>query len=270
MENLSREELVSILGEEAANEIIAQREAGNSSGGKVPFTFLNKISDMLGNDLGAFGEFVVGVEKSKDDKGNTVYNNKGINLGKNFEFVIVSSCFYYKRFVPGSGNTQGRVFSSNLMRDLSELEKAVDNNGNPLPKTKDEKKALGWKVVRMNAGLVRKTAKDAWVPCIWEVDGSMLFGFNNVIEGVKDRGILSGVLNITTGIEKKGQIPYVVIDGTSTFKPLPAKFFTDEGTKLSDIILKMKEFIGARQGATTQAAPEAPQATTTETVPEGW
>lgn len=276
MENLSREDLVAILGEEAANEIIAQRDSANTTSGKVPFTFLNKIADAFGNELGAFGEFVYGVEKGKDDKGSTVITNKGTNVGKNFEYINVSSCFYYKKFVPATTKDgQGKVYSSNILRSLADLDKAVDGLGNPLPKNKEEKKALGWKVVRMNAGLVRKDAKSPWEPVIWEVDGSMLFGYNNVAS--KDtsggRGTLSGIMKISTGMEKQGQIAYVVIDEkASTYAPLPKDFFKDNAAAISDITLKMKEYINAKAGDTT-GAPSVPTAqphTTTVSEPEGW
>lgn len=276
MENFTLEQLTEILGLEAAQEIIAQRDAANSTGGKVPFTFLNKIADAFGNDLGAFGEFVYGVEKGKDDKGNIVITNKGTNVGKNFEYINVSSCFYYKKFVPAATKDgQGKVYSSNILKSLSDLDKAVDGLGNPLPKSKEEKKALGWKVVRMNAGLVRKDAKSPWEPVIWEVDGSMLFGYNNVAS--KDtsggRGTLSGVMKITTGMEKQGQIAYVVIDDkASSYAPLPKDFFKENAAAISDITLKMKEYINAKAGDTTStpSAPVAQAHTTTVSEPEGW
>lgn len=275
MNELSREELIAILGAEAAEEILAQRESSSNTSGKVPFGFLTKIADVLGSDLGAFGEFVVGTEKSKDEQGNTIYTNKGHNLGKNFEFVLVTACFYYKKFVPATTKDgQGRVFSSNIMKTLSDLDTAVDNQGNPLPKTKDEKRAAGWKMVRMNAGLVRKNNKDQWTPCIWEVDGSMLFGFNNVLDKdttSKSRGQLSGIMGIQTGMKKNGNIPFVIIDeDASTFTSLPKDFFTKEAPVITDITLKMKEYINAKAGNTV--APQAsatPQASTT-TEPEGW
>jgi hypothetical protein len=273
MNELSREELISVLGLEAAEEILAQRESAGNTAGKVPFGFLTKIADVLGSDLGGFGEFVVGVEKGKDESGNHVITNKGHNLGKNFEFVLVSPCFYYKKFVPATTKDgQGRVFSSNIMKSLGDLDTAVDNQGNALPKSKEEKKAAGWKMVRMNAGLVRKNNKDQWTPCIWEVDGSMLFGFNNVLDKdtTKSRGQLSGVMNITTGMKKNGNIPFVVIDeDASTFTALPKDFFKDQAASITDITLKMKEYVVAKGGNTPNTAPVAPQASVT-TEPEGW
>lgn len=275
MNEMTREELIAILGEEAANEILAQRESASSTSGKVPFGFLTKIADAFGSELGGFGEFVVGVEKSKDESGSTIFTNKGKNLGKSFEFVLVSPCFYYKKFVPAtSKDGQGRVYSSNIMKTLSDLDSAIDNQGNPLPKSKDEKRAAGWKMVRMNAGLVRKNNKDTWTPCIWEVDGSMLFGFNNVLDKdtTKSRGQLSGVMGITTGMKKQGQIPFVIIDeDNSTFSPLPKDFFKEQAVAVTDITLKMKEYVTAKGGAPVvqSSAPQVPQAQTT-TEPEGW
>lgn len=274
METMSREELVAILGEEAANEIIAQREeAGKASGGKIPFTFLNKINDMLGNDLGKFGEFVVGVEKSKDESGNTIITNKGVNLGTSFEFLNVTSCFYYKKFTPGTKDAAGKVFMSNIMRTLGDIDKAVDFNGNPLPKSKDEKKAQGWKLVRMNAGLVRKSPKDAWIPCIFEVDGTMLFGFNNVAD--KDtsgkRGVLTGITKIVTGIDKKGQIPYVVIDDVkSTFEQMPVGVIKDQAENIANITIKMKDYVNSRQGNVAATPAANTQAPTTSSEVEAW
>lgn len=276
MNEMTREDLIAILGEEAANEILSQRESAGNTSGKVPFGFLTKIADAFGSELGAFGEFVVGVEKSKDESGGTIFTNKGKNLGKNFEFILVTPCFYYKKFVPATTKDgQGRVFSSNIMKSLSDLDLAVDNQGNPLPKSKDEKRAAGWKMVRMNAGLVRKNNKDTWTPCIWEVDGSMLFGFNNVLDKdpSKSRGQLSGIMGIQTGMKKQGQIPFVVIDeDTSTFSQLPKDFFKDQAATVTDITLKMKEYITAKAGqpsTATNTAPVAPQVATS-TEPEGW
>jgi hypothetical protein len=273
METLTLEQLTEILGLEAAQEIIAQRDSANATGGKVPFSFLNKIADAFGNDLGAFGDFVYGAEKGKDESGKTIYVNKGTNLGGSFEFVNISSCFYYKKFVPATTKDgQGKVYSSNIMKSLSDLGSAVDSQGNPLPKTKEEKKAAGWKVVRMNAGLVRKTNKDKWEPCIWEVDGSMLFGFNNIIDKdtSKSRGTLSGVMKVVTGREKQGQIAYIVIDEkASAFEALPKDFFKDQAVAITDITLKMKEYVNAKQGS--QAAPSAaPQVEAQHSEPEGW
>ena len=276
MENLSYEELVSILGEEAAKEIIAQRNSNTSSGGKVPFTFLNKINDVLGSDLGGFGEFVVGVEKGKDDAGNSIITNNGINLGKSFEFINVRSCFYYKKFVPSTVKGQaGKVYSSNILRTLSDIDNAVDANGNALPKSKDEKKAANWKLVRMNAGLVRASAKDAWVPCIWEVDGTMLFGYNEVNKtggNIKNED-LKGILSITSGIDKSGNVPYVVIDlKKSKFEKFAdIKPITENAEAIKDMTLKMKEFIDARAGVAPSAKPTAPtQEQETLTEDAGW
>lgn len=274
METMSREDLIAILGTEAANEILAQREeAGKASGGKIPFTFLNKINAMLGDETGAFGTFVVGVEKSKDEAGNVVITNKGINLGTSFEFLNVTSCFYYKKFTPGTKDTKGKVFMSNIMKTLADIDKAVDFNGNPLPKSKDEKKAQGWKLVRMNAGLVRKSPKDAWIPCIFEVDGTMLFGFNNVAD--KDasgkRGVLTGITKIVTGIDKKGQIPYVVIDDVkSTFEPMPVGVIKDQAENIANITLKMKDYVNSRQGNVAATPTANTQAPTTNSEVENW
>lgn len=275
MENLSREELISILGLEAANEILAQRDNGKSSAGKIPFTFLNKISALLGDDqLGAFGTFVHSVEKTKDDKGNVTISNPGVNVGTSFEFITITSCFYYKKFSPGTKDVAGKVSMSNVFKSLSDIDKAVDYNGNPLPTSKDEKKAQGWKLVRMNAGLVRKTAKDAWTPCIFEVDGTMLFGFNNVAD--KDtsgnRGVLTGIIQLVTAIDKKGQIPYVTIDDAkSAFLPLPVGFFKDQAETIKDVTLKMKEYINSKSGnVAPSVTASAPQAQVTDSEVEGW
>lgn len=275
MENLTLEQLTEILGEEAAKEIIAQRDSNASSGGKVPFTFLNKINDVLGSDLGAFSEFVVGVEKGKDDSGASIIVNKGTNLGKSFEFLNVTSCFYYKKFVPSSVKGQaGKVYSSNILRTLADIETAVDNTGNLLPKTKDEKKAANWKLVRMNAGLVRASAKDEWIPCIWEVDGTMLFGYNEVnkIGGNVKNASLAGILTIQSGIDKSGNVPYVIID---TDKSKFTKFVDSaELVKSKDLIkevtLKMKEFVDARAGSAPAAKPTAPVIPATDSEVEGW
>ena len=277
MENLSFEELSAILGEEAAKEIIAQRDSNASSGGKIPFTFLNKIADVLGSDLGGFGEFVVGVEKGKDDAGNPIIINNGVNLGKSFEFLNVTSCFYYKKFVPSTVKGQaGKVYSSNILRTLSDIENAVDALGNPLPKTKDEKKAANWKLVRLNAGLVRASSKDKFIPCIWEVDGTMLFGYNEVNKtggNIKNEN-LKGILSITSGMDKTGSVPYVTIDlKKSKFEKFTdVKVIAENADAIKEVTLKMKEFVDARAGVAPSAKPTAPVAPQEETLTEeaGW
>lgn len=260
MEELSYEELVATLGQETADIIQEQRDAAKGTGGSsLPFTFLQKVSDVLGNELGAFSEFVVGAEKSKQDDGSYAWTNTGTNLGKEFQFVVVNVCYYYKRYVEGAGkNGAGKTFTSNIFKSLGEISSAVDYNGNPLPATKEAKREAKWKLVRMNAGVVRKTAKDAWIPCIWEVDGTMLFGFNNVVDSAANGGLLGGVLNIKTSHAKKGATPFVIIDESSELKPLPKDFFTKDAAVISDITTKMKAYQESKKGSTP--APQAPEA----------
>lgn len=258
MENLTYAELVSILGEDAAQEIMQQREAAQGKGGKLPFTMLKKVSDVMGNELGQFGEFVYGAEKSTDDSGESTYTSVGVNLGKDFEFVMVTSAFYYKKYVEGAGkNGKGRTFKSNMFKSLSGIETAVDHNGNALPKSKEAKKAAGWKLVRMNAGLVRKSSKDAWAPVIWEVDGTMLYGFNNIIEPDSNKGLLSKVLKVSATHKKSGATVFVVIDeAKSGLGELPKDFFKNESATIKTIIEDMKAYVDSNIPAVPNSAPQ--------------
>jgi hypothetical protein len=266
MENLTYAELVSILGQEAADAIISQREG--TQGVKIPFPIIKVISDALGNDLGAFGELVVGAERAKEGEG---YESLGTNFGKGMEFVVCGYAFQFKNYMEGAGkNGSAATVRSNMFRNLSEYDLAT-YNGARLPKGKEAKSATGWKLTRINVGLARKDAKSPWLPVIFEVSNTMLYGFGVLLDKASNNGVLSNILSIRTSHKKKGSTVFVVIDETtSTVEPLPVGFLKDNSEVIKDVLNKFKEYVDAKSDNTaTQEAPK-PNAPVDNTENSGW
>ena len=263
MENLTYAELVAILGEEAANAIMEQRKASEGSG-KLPFKLLKPVAEAMGNELGAFGEFILGSVKNTEGEG---YTDLGTNYGKNFQFILVSQGFYYKKFQEVGG--KGKTLMSSMVKSLGELSTIVDNAGNPMPASKEARDTAGWRLIRVNAGLIRKDAKDTWTPCIWEIGGTLLFGFNELVGKSKyGAGALSSILNVVSTHKKNGVSVFVALDeAKSSAEALPTEELKVISEPVKDIINKMREYTASKtKGGTPQ--PQA-QASTGE-VDKGW
>ncbi len=263
MENLTYAELVAILGEEAANAIMEQRKASEATG-TVPFKLVKPIAEALGNELGNFGEFVLGAAK---DKGADTFKDKGINFGKSFQFILVSQAFYYSKYVEVNG--QGKTLMSSMCRYLGEIKDLVDNTGVAMPSTKEARDAANWKLVRANVGLIRADDKDTWKPCIWEVKGTLLFGFNELAaKSPNGTAALSTIFNVTSTHKKQGSTVFVTIDeNASSVSPLDASVLKEISEDVKDITVKVKDWVESRQVA---KAPKATQTPATGSVDEKW
>jgi hypothetical protein len=261
MNEMTLEQLIATFGEETGKQLHAQLTAGNGGGSQAPFTFLKKIASH-GSELGAFGEFVVGVKTEKQTDGTRTVTDAGINLGTDFEFVIVNIGYKYRKWDQAANNGKGRSLSSNIFTKLDQIASAVDSySGTPVPKSKEDKKEAGWKLVRINAGLVRKDAKSDWVQAIWETDGKLYFTLGEVIGQRSDNGLLAGVLSIHTKLESKGATQFSVIDVAKSNLEvgLPTGFFTSEPTKtmIGEITNEMTKYHAATQYKGAVKAPEA-------------
>lgn len=249
---MSYEELVGIFGEETAKQMFAQMNA-STGGNRAPFPFLKPISKHT-SPVGKFGDFVFGVEQEKGSDGEYTITDNGTNLETSFEFLIVNVSYRYKRYV----EAEEKTYRTNIFETLDGCKSAVDiYSGRPLPVSKEEKKAMDWKLVRINSGLVRKNSKSKWTPVIFETHGSLYYSLGEVINGQANNGLLSGVVKIQTAQREKGSTLYSVIDAEkSSFGPLPKDLFSKEETKgmLGDITKKMTEY---RKGAQFSGAAAA-------------
>lgn len=245
METMSREELIALFGVEAGEEMYAQQNALNTSGGvREPFPLLKKVVDGdLG--IGKFGTFVFGLEydKDRDANGDKVITNVGTNIGDTFDFIIVHNSYRFKRWVEGAGkDKKGKTEWSNIFTDMSGFKTAVDYNGNPIPDNKEARAALGWKTVRIMGGLV-KTDK-GWEPVIFEIDGKMYFTFNDVIDKAPNKGLLGCVVHLVTKTEKQGSTKYTVVDTEKSSFTAEGIFDIIKVNKdvIADVTLKMKAY----------------------------
>lgn len=251
---MTQEQLIATFGEEVGKQMYTQMQA-SSGGNRAPFTFVKKVYKHT-DPLGKFGDFLINVETEKGDGGEYVVTNKGTNLEDSFEFLIVNVSYRYSKYVEATEKT----YKSNIFETLDGIKTAVDmSNGKPLPETKEEKKADGWKLVRINAGLIRKNSKAKWTPAIWEVKGALYYSLGELINGQPGNGLLSGIVKAKFEIKEKGTTLYVVVKGDeSSFAPLPKDLFSKDETKemLSDITKKMTEY---RKGAQYSGGAAAPQ-----------
>lgn len=245
MENLTREQLIAMFGIEAGEEIYAQQQAANSTGGSgTPYPLLKKVVDAdLG--LGKFGSFVFGVEYAKDrnDSGERVVENPGINVGDTFKMVIVSVAYRFKRWVEGAGkDKKGKTEWSNIFTDMQGFKTAVDYNGNKIPDNKEARDALGWKTVKIMASLVEHEGK--WYPVIFEADGKLYFSLNNVLASARSKGVLDSVITLATKTEKQGSTKYTVIDeAKSSLDSNIMPVITANAEIVAEIALKMKAYV---------------------------
>jgi hypothetical protein len=267
MENMTLEQLIATFGPEVGKQMFEQMSAASGGGNRAPFTYLKKVSTH-GSELGAFGDFVYGVETEKQADGTRAVTDTGTNLGTSFEFIIVNVAYRYRKWDAAANNGKGRNLQSNIFTDLKQINTpggVVDVfSGKPLPKTKEEKKEADWSLVRINTGLVRADAKSPWVPVIFETSGSLYFTLGNVIGNQLHGGLLSGIAKLTMKLASKGSTQFSVVnEEKSSFEPLPKDFWTDDNIKamLSDITLKMADY--ASQGQYTGSAAAATTGTTT-------
>lgn len=256
---MSYEQLVAVFGEETAKTMYAQMNESSSSGG-APFPFLKKVS-VHGSELGDFGTFVYGTKTEKDADGNKTILEKGTNVGNAFEFIVVNVAYRYTLW----DEAKQKGLRSNIFGSLGDIASAVDSyTGKPLPASKDDKKAAGWKLNRINAGLIRANSKAKWEPVIWETTGMLYYTLGEVIGKQANGGLLSGVAKLTTKLESKGSTQFPVIDiKKSSFEALPKDLFTNEATvaQLKEITDKMTQYSAENQysgAAKQEAAPSQP------------
>lgn len=260
MENMTLEQLIATFGAEVGQQMFDQMNASNSGGNKAPFTFIKKIAQH-GSELGAFGEYAVGVETEKQPDGTRAVTNKGTNLGTDFEFIIVNVGYKYRKWDQAANNGKGRTLQSNMFASLDGIKTAVNAfTGKPLPTSKEDKKADEWKLTRINAGLVRKNSKSAWTQCIWEVDGSLYFTLGEVVGNQRNGGLMSGIVKVQTKLDSKGATQFSVIDvDASEF--VEKNIFEDKKVTplLGDITTKMSEYRDRSQYTGATPAAPAPQ-----------
>lgn len=270
MENFTYEELVSMLGKESADIMQAQLDAANSSGGSsIPFPLLKKVADSDAG-LGAFGTFVFGTKfaKEKDASNQLVVEDAGTNIGKDFELMICNVSYRYKRW----DEVKQRTERSNIFTDMAALDSVIDYSGNLLPSRKDSvddgkgkgtktnsRKRAGWKMVKIIGGLVKHNG--SWESIIFEIDGTMYFSMNEVLDKTLNKGLLSGIVSIVTKTEKQGSTKYTVVDvEKSSFANLPDGFFKANAVAISNITKEMKKYQESEQytSAKVQETPNVP------------
>jgi hypothetical protein len=263
MENLTLEQLIATFGPEVGQQMYDQMNA-STGGNQAPFPFVKKISDM-DSELGAWGDHVVGTTYEKNEAGERVVVDKGTNLGKSFDIVIVNIGYHYSRW----NDEKQRTESSNAFTDLSKGIKTAVNSytGEPLPATKEAKKKDDWKMVKQMGVLVRKDAKSPWIPAIYEVSGKTYFTLGELVDSRANKGLLDGLYTLVFKKERKGSTTYTIIDTEkSKIAPLPSDLFTNEETKgdISEITKKMTEYRAGQQYSATGETPvssneDAPQ-----------
>lgn len=255
MSTVTLEQLISTFGEETGKQMFAQMNA-SGGGSTAPFPFLKKVSTH-GSEVGAFGDFVYGVKTEVDpkDKDNRIVVDKGTNIGTKFEFFLVNVSYRYTLW----DEVKGKSYRSNIFADLKTgMDTAVDAySGDPLPIGKEAKKAAGWKLNRINAGLVRKNEKEPWVPVIFETAGSLYFTLGELIGKKPSGGLLTGIATLVMKLASKGSTQYSVVDVVkSSFTPITPTFWADPeiSKPISEITNKMTEYRKANQY--TPATPE--------------
>jgi len=253
---MSIEQLTSIFGAETAAVMFAQMNNA-SSGSKAPFPFLKKVA-VHGTELGNFGDFVYGTTYEKDASGERQIVDKGTNIGTEFEMVIVNVVYRYTKW----DAINNKSLRSNMFTDLKAgIAGAVDiSTGAPLPSTKDEKKAEGWKLNKIITGLVRADSKSPWTSVTFEANGKLYFTLGELTNNMKPSEVMGGVLKLSFKLESKGSTQYSVVDvEKSSVAPLPKDFWTNEEitSQLSAITSKMKEYADSQQYSGASATPSA-------------
>lgn len=259
MNNMTREELIATFGEETGNMMFDQM-AGNSGGGGAPFSFIKKISDH-DSELGKWGEHVVNVKTEKNDNGEKIVTDPGVNLGTSFDIFVVNIGYQYSRW----NDEKERTETSNAFTDIvSGIASAVNSySGEPLPASKEDKKAADWKMKKVMGVLVRKDAKSEWIPAIYEVSGKTYYTFGVLTDNKPSKGLMDGIYTLKFVKEKKGSTTFTIIDTTKAeFTPRPADFFQDDSVRTlsGDLTTKMTEWRASQQYSTPsgEEAPTSP------------
>ncbi len=261
MENMTQEQLIATFGQEVGAQMWSQMNASSGGGNQAPFTFVKKVATH-GSELGSFGDFCINVKTEKQTDGTRAVVDKGTNLGTSFEFIIVNVSYKYRRW----DEVKQKTVQSNMFETLDGIKTAVDvYTGEPLPETKQAKKDAEWKLVRVNAGLIRKNSKSDWEPVIWETDGTIYFTLGEVVGNQPNGGLMSGIVKVVTKLDSKGATQFSVIDvEKSKFSPLPKDFFSPDGPTapmIKDITTKMGEYRKGAQYKAGASAPSAPAST---------
>lgn len=253
MAGLTYEEKVALFGEDVANAMQETEAAQKSGGITVPYTSLKVILDIT-SELGGYGEFVFGVDKEKQQDGTWAIKDKGTNVGKEFQFIPVTSAYRYTKW----DAVNNKTLRSTIFMNAADGDTAFDHTGARMPSGKEAKKEQKWAMVKIVAGFIRKNAKATWTPVIWEIKGKTFFTYNNVANQLSSP-ILGGILNIKTKFEKNGNITYTVIDDkTSTVEKLPDDFLTQNRQVIGEMTIKMKEYFTAYSSVKKSANKTAP------------
>ena len=250
---MTQEQLIATFGAEVGAQMWTQMQASSGGGNQAPFTFVKKVATH-GSELGAFGDFCINVKTEKQADGTRTVTDAGINLGNEFEFIIVNVSYKYRRW----DAVKNKTVQSNMFSSLDGIKTAVEvYSGKPLPESKEAKKEDEWKLVRVNTGLIRKNSKADWTPVIWETDGTMYFTLGEVVGNQPNGGLMSGVVKVVTKLDAKGATQFSVVDvERSQFGKLPKDFFTM--SILGDITSKMTAYVAAAQYTGTSNAKQAP------------
>jgi len=259
--NMTQEQLIATFGPEVGAQMWGQMNAGTAGGNQAPFSFVKKVATH-GSELGEFGDFCINVKTEKQPDGTRAITDKGTNLGKGFDFVIVNVSYKYTKW----DDVKNKTIQSNMFSSLDGIKTAVDvYTGEPLPESKQDKKDEGWSLIRVNAGLIRKNSKSPWEPVIWETKGTMYFTLGEVVAHQPNKGLMDGIIHIATKLDAKGATQFSVIDvDASSVSPLPKDFFDPNGKTapmLADITSKMTEYVKGAQynsSAATASSNAAP------------
>ncbi len=80
--------------------------------------------------LATLGTFLYGIKTEKDAEGNKTVIEKGTNVGKDFEFLLVNVAYRYTLW----DEAKGKGLRSNVFKTLDGIKTAVDSySGVPLP-----------------------------------------------------------------------------------------------------------------------------------------
>jgi len=255
MEDMTLEQLVATFGQEVGQQMFDQINA-SSGGAGAPFSFVKKISDH-DSELGKWGEHVVNVKTEKNDAGDRIVTDKGINLGASFDIFIVNIGYQYSRW----DDAKERSFTSNSFTDLTTgIATAVDSHsGEPLPESKEDKKAANWRMNKVMGCLVRKDAKSDWIPAIYEVSGKTYFTLGELTNSKSRQGLMDGIYTLKFIKEKKGSTTFIVVDAPKCgYEAInPGEFFGEPivAGLCGDITKGMTEYRTSQQYKGTTAAP---------------
>jgi len=244
--NLTREELEAMgLSEEEIQAVLGSVEEG---GGSLPFPLLKINYDA---DIGKRGQWGFNPEKN-DDKETVGYEYMADEIKVRFLKAVYQYSFY-------DSSANKTTIASNIFTSLGGCKSAKDlKSGKSIESLQNE---IGEKIPLNKIFLGVIEIGGEWKPFIYYANKSSLWGMNEALDSLPNKGVLQVIVNLSLKKNKKGNVTWFV----PVLENYEEVAKTDFIKNIKIDTPKIKEFNNWVDGINGGASPSKKEASTTDT-----